>query len=249
MNKEKKILIRFIAVVVLALGAGFIAGYNSMAFEADIAAQLTYLLDSLVKISPLMMVAGCGIMVVAVSFYIKGRNTAAAALAGDEEKYEKADELLGTAVTVTNRLTIYMFGVFGIMVSGFGTKLSMEDFIPVMISMAVFLVLLIGGSFLQNAIIKQVQKLNPEKKGNVLDSKFHREWFDSCDEAEKAQIGHAAYKSYRATSNAIVGAVLIAVFVSMMTPVGPLPAVLVCGIWAVQFSAYTKAAKEWKNKK
>ena len=121
--------------------------------------------------------------------------------------------------------------------------------LPSLVSMAVFLVLLIGGSFLQNAIIKQVQKLNPEKKGNVLDSKFHREWFDSCDEAEKAQIGHAAYKSYRATSNAIVGAVLIAVFVSMMTPVGPLPAVLVCGIWAVQFSAYTKAAKEWKNKK
>lgn len=250
MNKEKKVLVKFIAVVVFALVAGFVAGYNSMAFEKDISAQLTYLLDSLVKISPVLMVAGCVIMAVAVALYNKGKVAVTVALGGDDESaYEKAEEILGTAVTVTNRLTIYMFTVFGTMVSGFGTGYSMDKFMPVIAAIVLFLILLIGGAFLQNAIIKQVQKLNPEKQGNVLDSKFHKEWFESCDEAERAQIGRAAYSSYRATSSAILGAILIAMFVSMMTPAGPLPSILVCGIWAVQFGAYTKAAKEWDKRK
>ncbi len=249
MNKEKKTLVKFLAVVVLSLGLGFVTGYNSMVFEKDIAGQLAYLMDSAVKISPVLMVLGCVLMAVAIVYYSKGKAAAAAALGSDEEeKYEKAEELLGNAITVTNWLNIYMYCVFGVMASGFGTGYSMDDFMPVMAAIALFLVLLIGGAFLQNVIVKQIQKLNPEKQGNVLDSKFHKEWFESCDEAEKAQIGHAAYKSYRATSLAIVGAMLIAIFISMMTPTGPLAAMLVCGVWAVQFASYTKAAKEWEKK-
>ncbi len=249
MNKEKKILVKFLAVAALALGLGFFMGYNSMAFEKDIIGQLTYLFSSLVKISPVLMVLGFVLMGVAIAYYNKGKAAAAVALAGDEEeKYEKAEELLGNAITMTNWLNIYMYCVFGVMVSGFGTGYSMDDFMPVMAAIALFLVLLIGGALLQNVIVKQIQKLNPEKQGNVLDSKFHKEWFDSCDEAEKARIGHASYKSYRATSLAIVGAMLIAIFISMMTPTGPLAAMLVCGVWAVQFASYTKAAKEWEKK-
>jgi len=249
MNKEKKILIKFLAIAVLALGLGFFMGYNSMAYEKDIAGQLAYLFDNLVKISPVLMMLGWVLMGMAVVYCNKGKAAAAVALGSDEEeKYEKAEELLGKAITMTNWLNIYMFCVFGIMASGFGTGYSMDSFMPVMSAIAVFMILLVGGAFLQNAIIKQVQKLNPEKQGNVLDSKFHKEWFESCDEAERAQIGHASYKSYRATTNALVVALLTAIFISMMTPTGPLPAMLVCGVWAVQFGSYSKAAKEWEKK-
>lgn len=250
MNKEKKILIKFLAIVIASLLLGFFMGYSSMAVEKDIAAQIQHLLDSMVKAGPVMMLLGCVILAVAVVYCNKGRLAAATALAGDdEEKYEDAEHQLSVAINITNRLTIYLFAVFGIIASGFGTGYEMDSFMPVMGSVGLFLALLLGTTFLQNIIIKQVQKLNPEKKGNVMDTNFHREWFESCDEAEKMQIGNAAYRSYRATSNAIVGAILIAMFVSMMTPAGPLPSILVCGIWAVQFASYAKAANEWEKKK
>ena len=37
----------------------------------------------------------------------------------------------------------------------------------------------------------------PEKKGNVFDVKFQKDWYESCDELEKLQIGNACYKTFK----------------------------------------------------
>ena len=46
--------------------------------------------------------------------------------------------------------------------------------------------------------------MNPEKKCSVYDSKFQNKWLASCDEAERQQIGQAAFHAYSLTSRACI---------------------------------------------
>ena len=48
-------------------------------------------------------------------------------------------------------------------------------------------------SVLQQKIVDLERRINPEKRGSVYDMKFQKTWMDSCDEAERAQIGQACY--------------------------------------------------------
>ena len=45
-------------------------------------------------------------------------------------------------------------------------------------------------------IVDLERRINPEKRGSVYDMKFQKTWMDSCDEAERAQIGQACYRAY-----------------------------------------------------
>ena len=73
------------------------------------------------------------------------------------------------------------------------------------IAMVLMLIVFIAWmSILQYQIINYTKMLNPEKRGNVLETNFQKEWFESCDEAEKDLIGKAAYASYKALTIAFV---------------------------------------------
>ena len=78
----------------------------------------------------------------------------------------------------------------------------------------------------------------------MLDTKFQKDWFNSCDEAEKALVGAAAYKSFITTTKALVVCVVMVILLSIVYPVGPLPIILVCSLWLVQSISYMKAVKE-----
>ena len=47
-------------------------------------------------------------------------------------------------------------------------------------------------------IVELEKKLNPEKKGDVIETNFSKKWEDSCDEAQKMIIYEAGYRAYRA---------------------------------------------------
>ena len=71
--------------------------------------------------------------------------------------------------------------------------------------------------------IEAVKKLYPEKKGNVLDTKFVKDWFNSCDEAERQKIGEASYFAYRMMSMTALGLLIISILISSTLQLGPFP--------------------------
>ncbi len=91
---------------------------------------------------------------------------------------------------------------------------------------------------LQQKTVDMTKRINPEKTVSAYDVKFHKKWLESCDEAERQQIGQAAYKSYRATSNACLWLWVGLLVLNFIFDFGLLPMAAVLAIWAVLQVSY-----------
>ena len=86
---------------------------------------------------------------------------------------------------------------------------------------------------LQQKVVDLTRKLNPEKQGSVYDLKFRKKWLNSCDEAERKQIGQAAYKAYSVLNATcpILWAVLL--LLGFVLEISLLPSFLVLLVWGI----------------
>ena len=86
------------------------------------------------------------------------------------------------------------------------------------------------------------KKMNPEKRGSVYDMKFQERWWESCDEAERRQIGQASYKAYVTVSRFCPYCWGVLLLGNMVFHYGILPGAVVLVIWAVLSVSYTREA-------
>ncbi len=93
--------------------------------------------------------------------------------------------------------------------------------------------------FAQQKAVDLTRRMNPEKRGSVYDLKFQKKWVDSCDEAERRQIGQASYKAFRAAGNTCLFLWLALVVADMVFDVGVLPVFAVMLLWGVLQVTYT----------
>lgn len=80
--------------------------------------------------------------------------------------------------------------------------------------------------------------MNPEKHGSVYDRKFLDKWMESCDEAEKMDIYHAAWSSYRIMSVAYVGAWMVTYLAHMFCGMDFFASIVVTVLWLIQSCVY-----------
>lgn len=109
-------------------------------------------------------------------------------------------------------------------------------------ALAGFLAILLESIVLQQKCVDACKKLAPEKTASVYDTKFHKKWLDSCDEAEKVMIGKCAYKAFRAGSTACAAAAIVLSLTALLMGTGFLPALVVCAIWLTLQTAYYREA-------
>lgn len=108
-----------------------------------------------------------------------------------------------------------------------------------LLNVGMFCVSLAALTLLQQKIVDLTRRMNPEKKGSIYDLKFRKHWMDSCDEAERAQIGQAAYCAFTAGSIAcgVVWAVLV--MLNIFADTGLLAVAAVLTVWGVLQVSYT----------
>lgn len=92
--------------------------------------------------------------------------------------------------------------------------------------------------FAQQKVVDLTKRMNPEKQGSVYDLKFQKKWVDSCDEAERQQIGQASYKAYRTTGNACLLLWVALVVADIEFDVGVLPVFTVMVLWGTLQVSY-----------
>lgn len=102
---------------------------------------------------------------------------------------------------------------------------------------------------LQQKIVDQEKRINPEKKGSVYDTKFNKKWMDSCDEREQLLIFKSAYQAYKNTSYFCMGLSLLLMLGSMPFGYGPLPAGAVLLVWLVEMLSYCITAVKLEKHK
>ncbi len=106
----------------------------------------------------------------------------------------------------------------------------------------VFLVVIALATLLQQKTVDLTKKMNPEKRGSVYDMKFQERWWESCDEAERRQIGQASYKAYVTVSRFCPYCWGVLLLGNMVFHYGILPSAVVLVIWAVLSVSYTREA-------
>lgn len=106
------------------------------------------------------------------------------------------------------------------------------------LNVVLFLISMACIIFLEQKVVDLTRCINPEKKGSVYDLKFHKIWLDSCDEAERAQIGLASFRAFRTTTLACMVVYLMLTLLNFMTGSGLLPVLVVLVIFGVLQVSY-----------
>lgn len=168
----------------------------------------------------------------------------------DDDIAQKADNLISWGITLCSVSLIVGYWLFGLNVSIPQMELTTLAHIPrVLESVVVVLLLMAYYSVYMAFGVKLVKRINPEKRGDPLDTKFQKDWINSCDEGEKMVIYQASYQSHR-----LVGAVLLIVWVvtvmcSIFFGLGGYTITIVSIIWLAHTIGYQWYAMKLDKKK
>ena len=248
MSKDRKTLIKFIGIVMLGAFIGAVMGYTGSRRNESLLEMFDGLQAVLVRISPVIMAFASVLVIKSVIELSKCKKLVDKAMSTQEENdFDEAAKTLETTLSSTAYGLMAGYVGFGIAMSGVFKNYDVSSIIIFMLQTVVFVIISFVTTVVQSKGVKLDKIMAPEKKGNPLDMKFHKEYYDSCDEAEKDLIGRASYKSYVATTTAIVIALVICIVMSAFTPIGAIPSMLLVFVWFVQ--TYTFLEESKKNRR
>ena len=107
-----------------------------------------------------------------------------------------------------------------------------------LLSVVLFLGFCIVILFLEATLVRQIQKANPMKRGDIGSLRFNRDWLESCDEAERLGIYKASWKSFQVMNSLCPVMEAVALLGKIMFDTGNFPIILVTFLWAVQTGVY-----------
>lgn len=238
-NSNTKIFIVFGAIILVSLTIGFGIGFGIALGHEEIRTAITHSSEFLLQNAQWFLLANFIFFILSLLFFMQGKHLMLKIEDENDEIYEKADEKLGAALSYSSIFMIVSFMAFALGMGG-------AHLVPMVV---LFVLQMILATVIQYRVVEQAKKLNPEKKGNVLDTKFTKEWLSTCDEAEKQQMGEAAYKSMATTQKAILILLVTSMLLSLLIE-NHFASIAIGTIWLVQTQSYMSAAKKLgKSKK
>lgn len=102
---------------------------------------------------------------------------------------------------------------------------------------------------LQAVVVRAMQRLAPEKRGNVFDLRFQKDWYDSCDEAERQRIGECGYHTYLTMTKIYPFTLAAALLAVLYGGASVLWAVVLGGLWLTQTLSYLLRAYKLEHGK
>lgn len=242
-NSGTKNLVIFIAIMIGSMILGFCVGAAIAYLKkngVDFDGMTEYVRGYVMGVLPWFYI---GISVVAaglsIGIYILYSRRAAEWDGEDEDKIAQIEEGLGVPVGIANAMTIINCLLFSMHVwdslcadetPGGGYKA---------LGIAVFLLNYIWIVAVSRLTVELEKKINPEKKGDILEMNFQRKWEESCDEAQRNIIYEAGFRAYRAGTKACTTIWLVTFIAMFMFDTGLLPVFVVCIIWFVMLISYT----------
>ena len=152
----------------------------------------------------------------------------------NDDDFESANKLLSLALSISSLILPWGFVCFGLSII-YNVSAADNSFFG---DFLLFIAEMAWIGIIQYQAVEATKKIFPEKRGNILESKFQKEWYASCDEAEKQVIDEACYRSYKTMS--AVYPVLFAVLVcgSTIFELSPFYFILAGMLWAIQLLSY-----------
>ena len=226
----KYLLILFVAAIfggILGFAAGWV-GHDNLSEVIS-----TAVADGLIAAAPWALLVTS---VVSLALILGLYRSAKALFTGwdgeDDDAMDRADEKLNWALLIAAAQLVLDMFFFGVAENGGSPLGGIVGFVSFIVS--VFLLV-----FAQQKLVDLTRKMNPEKQGSIYDTKFRKKWFESCDEAERNQIGQAAYKAYNVVSTAcpILWMALLVLSYAFNFEL-LMPTFIVCFIWLLMQVSY-----------
>ena len=248
---NRKALPKFMLIMVISLLIGGLGGFCSAKYG------LNSLSDGMKSagaffsayIAPWLMLAAAVILpVVCIPIYRSTKKLISSWDGENEEISDTIDQKLSIVIWVTSAaLILSYFLIAASYAEGFATFEKENSIIPFFVGIAGFFAIMIEAVILQQKCVDSAKKTNPEKTASVYDTKFHKKWMDSCDEAEKIMIGKCAFKAYAATNAVCTVLSIVLAICALIFGIGFLPSLAVCLIWIVSQSVYCREALKYSK--
>lgn len=248
---NRKALPKFILILVGSMIVGGLEGFFAAKYGLDALSDNLKAAGEFfgLRIAPWLMLALAIIQPIACApFYRKAKKLLAEWDGEDEEVSDAVDEVLSIIIWITGTALIISFFLIAASYSGgFATFDHEENTVPYFVSIAAFFGIMIEALIFQQKSIDAAKKTNPEKTASIYDTKFHKKWIDSCDEAEKIMIGKCAFKAYSATNAVCPMLAILFALSALVFGTGFLPTLAVCVIWLVNHWVYCKEAFKYSK--
>lgn len=242
-KKDTKIVLKFLAFVFASGVIGYIVGRamtraekNGLDFSAVIDSMEPAMVYIVPTVAILMNVIFCLLSVVRLA---KVSKMLASTDAEDEELNDIENKLnLPNILSSVSMILNMLFFSAMIQLAEFGPMMKDSSKVYFIMNTVVFVASYIWEVLVQMKTVALVKKINPEKKGNVLDTKFIEDWEASCDEAQKMIIYKSAYSAYRVSATACLTLWVISLIGQLFFNTGVFPVICICTIWLTGTLAY-----------
>ena len=219
-----------LTILLYGLLGGVLGFFTGVAGAAGVAETVRQALDRLLAVCAPWGIVASAVILLGAGWYLyaaaKRRFTAWDG--EDEDTMDDVERQLSWALLLTGLMIVLDFFFFAASII---YERFLQDLILFLASVAVLVVL-------QQKIVDLERRINPEKRGSVYDMKFQKTWMDSCDEAERAQIGQACYTAYRMGNKVCVFLWVALLILNFVFEFGLLPIAAVLVIWGVMQTAY-----------
>ena len=229
---NRKSLPLFLLVILLFAALGGVAGFfSAMAAERGALDVIWAGLDRLMGIITPWAIPVCSTVLLIPGFalYRSAKKLYAAWDQESEDTYQRMEYQLSYALLLSSLvvLTDLFFLAAGFLYAN------------ILINALCFLVSMGFMVILEQKLIDQTRRMNPEKQGSVYDVNFQKKWLESCDELERAQIGQASFRAYKVANGACAAIWVVLVILSLVADIGLLPILVVMLLWGVLQVSYT----------
>ena len=241
---NRKALPKFLLIMLGGVVFGMVVGFASLfgldaLGEDNIAGALAKLGTGLAAAAPWLLAACGGVELIADLILYRRASAIIRNWDGEDETVsDRAEKPLNLAMWISSMALIAAFFLMTASYSSGVASKSKADLPGMLGGVIAFVAVLALTIILQQRLVDLTKRLYPEKKASVYDTKFQKEWFAQCDEAEKAQIGQCAYHAYNAANRTCMALWLVFTLTALFLGTGVLPVLTVCVIWAVSTSVF-----------
>ena len=226
-------------IIIICGLIGGIAGYATISNELSMHDLSQQLNQALSAPGPWWFLPGLLLLAASTWLYFRGKRMLPQALA-DDDVFPQANLTLGRAMILTNLSMVLVF---------IAMALSYTASWGIVWSILLLLIQLVWVMAMQARIVSATKQLFPEKRGNIFDFKFHHDWYESCDEAERQQIAQCSYQAFKVMGLIFPGIMAILSILSVIDLVAPSYSLLVGGLWLVQQFVYNYTSLQMDKKR
>ncbi len=218
-NTKKTIVKMLVAMLI----GGVIGGVSTVVYEIVFGEDFSgRSLNLLTEVTRRLMVPGLlSVLVVSIAAYEicfkKLRNVCDRIEDAEDEEFHRLDyeeERYGAILQCINVVAqVLCIALLG---SGYSMRYIHDgrtSLVKFLTACVLFLICFFYCGMAQARYVKLLQKVHPEKKGDIASKDFHKQWLESCDEAEKEAVYQSSYSTY-IFSGKLIGILLVVTMIA-----------------------------------